>query len=120
MKEIVLTMVICLLLTVVLEEVMALLVGVRKSFDLTVILFTNTLTNPVVVFTGMLLTAFTSVPRALYITVLELIVFVVEALIYEKLLYSRKPSPFILSLILNGVSFFIGTTIASLLLKLII
>ena len=120
MKEIILTLVICLLLTVVLEEATALIVGVRKGFDHTVILFTNTLTNPVVVFTGMILSAFTSVPRALYIAVLEITVFVVEALIYKKLLYCRKPSPFILSLILNGVSFFIGTTIASLILKLII
>ena len=119
MKEIILTLVICLLLTILLEEAMALIVGVRKGFDLTVILFTNTLTNPPVVFSGMLLAAFTSIPGAVYITVLELIVFVVEALIYKKLLYTRKPSPFILSLILNGVSFFVGTTIASLIFKML-
>ena len=119
MKEIVLTLVICLVLTIVLEETVALAVGARKGFDLTVILFTNTLTNPVVVFTGMMLATFTSVPRALYITVLELLVFVVEALIYKKILYCKKPSPFILSLILNSVSFFIGTTLASLILKIL-
>ena len=117
MKQIILTLVICLLLTMVLEEAMALLVGVRKGFDLAVILFTNTLTNPVVVFTGILLSTYTAVPRALYITVLEITVYVVEALIYKKLLYCRKPSPFILSLILNATSFFIGTTLATLILK---
>ena len=108
MKQIILTLVICLLLTMVLEEAMALLVGVRN---------TNTLTNPVVVFTGILLSTYTAVPRALYITVLEITVYVVEALIYKKLLYCRKPSPFILSLILNATSFFIGTTLATLILK---
>ena len=117
MKQIILTLVICLLLTMVLEEAMALLVGVRKGFDLAVILFTNTLTNPVVVFTGILLSTYTAVPRALYITVLEITVYVVEALIYKKLLYCRKPSPFILSIILNATSFFIGTTLATLILK---
>ena len=117
MKQIILTLVICLLLTMVLEEAMALLVGVRKGFDLAVILFTNTLTNPVVVFTGILLSTYTAVPRALYITVLEITVYVVEALIYKKLLCCRKPSPFILSLILNATSFFIGTTLATLILK---
>lgn len=117
MKQIILTLVICLLLTMVLEEAMALLVGVRKGFDLAVILFTNTLTNPVVVFTGILLSTYTAVPRALYITVLEITVYVVEALIYKKLLYCRKPSSFILSLILNATSFFIGTTLATLILK---
>lgn len=120
MKQIILTLVICLLLTIVLEEAMALLVGVRKGFDLVVILFTNTLTNPVVVFTGILLSTYTAVPRALYITVLEITVFVVEALIYRKLLYCKRPSPFVLSLILNGTSFFIGTTIATLILKKLI
>ena len=117
MKQIILTLVICLLLTMVLEEAMALLVGVRKGFDLAVILFTNTLTNPVVVFTGILLSTYTAVPRALYITVLEITVYVVEALIYKKLLYCRKPSPFILSLILNATSVFIGTTLSTLILK---
>ena len=117
MKQIILTLVICLLLTIVLEEAMALLVGVRKGYDLADILFTNTLTNPVVVFTGILLSTYTAVPRALYITVLEITVYVVEALIYNKLLYCRKPSPFILSLILNATSFLIGTTLATLILK---
>ena len=64
--------------------------------------------------------AYTKVPRAVYLTVLELAVFVTEALIYRKLLYTKKPSPFILSLILNGVSFFIGTTVSGLIFKLIL
>ena len=120
MKDVILVFVICLLLTVILEEGTALLIGVRKGFDLMVILFVNTLTNPIVVFTGFMLEAFTRVPRAVYLTVLELAVFFTEALIYRKLLYTRKPSPFILSLILNGVSFFIGTTLSGSIFKLIL
>ena len=120
MKEVILTLAICLLLTLVLEEVTALIVGVRRKFDLTVIFFTNTLTNPVVVLTGMLLASYTAIPRWAYIIVLELIVFIVEALIYRKLLYAKKPSPFVLSLLLNGVSFFIGSTLSSLILGAII
>lgn len=118
-KQIILTLIVCLILTLVLEEITALIVGVRKGFDLTVILFSNLLTNPVVVFSGMLLASFTNIPRPVYIIVLELAAFITEALIYRKLLFTKKPSPFILSLILNSVSFFAGTTLSSLILGLL-
>ena len=118
-KQIILTLIVCLILTLVLEEVTALIVGVRKGFDLTVILFSNLLTNPVVVFSGILLASFTNIPRPVYIIVLELAAFITEALIYRKLLFTKKPSPFLLSLILNSVSFFVGTTLSSLILGLL-
>ena len=118
-KQIILTLIVCLILTLVLEEVTALIVGVRKGFDLTVILFSNLLTNPVVVFSGILLASFTNIPRPVYIIVLELAAFITEALIYRKLLFTKKPSPFLLSLILNSVSFFAGTTLSSLILGLL-
>ncbi len=118
-KQIIITLIVCLILTLVLEEVTALIVGVRKGFDLTVILFSNLLTNPVVVFSGILLASFTKIPRPVYVIVLELAAFITEALIYRKLLFTKKPSPFLLSLILNSVSFFAGTTLSSLILGLL-
>ena len=118
-KQIIITLIVCLILTLVLEEITALIVGVRKGFDLTVILFSNLLTNPVVVFSGMLLASFTNIPRPVYVIVLELAAFITEALIYRKLLFTKKPSPFLLSLILNSVSFFVGTTLSSLILGLL-
>ena len=120
MKEIILTLAICLILTLILELAAALVIGIRKGFDLLVITFTNTLTNPLAVLVGMLLSAFTGIPRLIYIILIELLVFITEALIYKKLLYSRKLNPFIVSLILNGVSFFIGTTIAAKVLEMLI
>ena len=119
MRALILTFAICLLLTVLLEETAALAAGVRKGFDLMVILFTNTLTNPIAVLSGMLFEAFTSIPKVAYIIFIEAVVFITEALIYRKALYTKKPSPFILSLILNGVSFCIGTPIAAKILDLI-
>lgn len=120
MRDLILTFVICLLLTIILEEAAALISGVRKGFDLAIILFTNTLTNPAAVFCGLTFEAFTSVPKAVYVIIIEAAVFVTEALIYKKALYAKKPSPFILSLILNGVSFVIGSPIASLILDKLI
>ena len=119
-KEIILTLAICLVLTLVLEEVTALIIGVRKGFDLIVILFSNLLTNPVVVYAGIAFASFTKIPRPVYVIVLELAAFIIEALIYRKLLFTKKPSPFLLSLILNCVSFFIGSTLSSLILGLLI
>ena len=120
MKEVILVFAVCLLLTILLEEGTALIIGIRKGFDLTVILFVNILTNPIVVCVGMLMESYTTVSRAIYITILELAAFITEALIYRKLLYTKKPSPFIVSLILNCVSFFIGTTLGGLIFKLIL
>jgi len=120
MKEVILVFAVCLLLTILLEEGTALIIGIRKGFDLTVILFVNILTNPIVVCMGMIMESYTRVPRAAYIIVLELAAFITEAMIYRKLLYTKKPSPFIVSLILNCVSFFIGTTIGGLIFKLIL
>ena len=107
MKDVILVFSVCLFLTIILEVATAVLIGIRKGFDLTVILLVNVLTNPIVVLTGMVMGSYTTVPRAVYITVLELAAFITEALFYRKLLYTRKPSPFLLSLILNCVSFFI-------------
>jgi hypothetical protein len=120
MKEIIWTFAICLLLTLVLEEAVALIAGVRRKFDLAVIFFANTLTNPPVVLLGLLLPSYTDIPRPVYVILLEAAVFVTEALIYRKLLYTRRPNSFFMSLILNGVSFIIGTPVASLILKLLI
>ena len=120
MKEIILVFAVCLILTIILEESAALIIGIRKRFDLAVILLVNVLTNPIVVFTGMVMGSYTRIPRVVYITFLELAAFITEALIYRKLLYTKKLSPFILSLILNSVSFFIGTTIGGLIFKLLL
>ena len=119
MRALILTFAIYLLLTVLLEETAALIIGVRKGFDLTVILFTNVLTNPIAVLSCMLFEAFASIPKVACVVVIEAVVFITEALIYRKALYAKKPSPFILSLILNGVSFLIGTPIAAKILDLI-
>ena len=120
MREVLLTLAVCLLLTVVLEESAALAVGVRKGFDLTVILFANTLTNPIAVFCDLALQAYTDISRAVYVIIIELTVFITEALIYRKLLFTKKPSPFILSLILNGVSFVTGMLLSEKILNLIL
>lgn len=120
MKEVLLTLGICLLVTLLLEEATALILGVRRKFDLTVIFFTNTLTNPIVVLGEIVVATYTGIPLPVYIIIAELAVWITEGLIYRKLLYFDRFHPFIVSLILNAVSFLIGTTLATLILGVLI
>ena len=116
LEELILTFGLCLIVTLIIEEAGALILGIRKRFDLIVILITNILTNPVAVLINMVMGSFTSVPKPIYIALIEIVVFLIEALIYSKLLYSKRPSPVILSLILNLASFLFGSAIVALIL----
>lgn len=105
-------MVICLVFTILIESGIALIIGYRKR-DLLNVLLVNCLTNPIV----------SSVPvyfnyhyglksRNIVLLILEIITFVVEGFIYVKVLKRRKINGFILSLILNLSSYFIGLLIS--------
>lgn len=104
-------MVKCLVFTIIIEVSIAFLLGYRKK-DLLNVLLVNILTNPIV----------SSVPvyfnvkfglkyRNISLFVLELLVLVIEGFIYKKYLNRKKINPYLLSLILNGASYFIGVII---------
>lgn len=101
----------CLLFTIIIEVTIAFILGYRKK-DLLNVLLVNVLTNPIV----------TSIPvyfnvkyglkyRNISLFILELIVLVFEGFIYHKYLDRKKINPYVLSLILNGASYFIGVII---------
>ena len=102
------TLGLCLLVTLVLEEGLALILGARSS-DLLVILLCNTLTNPAAVGFNAVLTQMAGVPVWVSLLVLEAVVVLVEGLIYSRLLTFRKVRPMVLSLLLNTVSFVVGS-----------
>ena len=111
MVEILKTFALCFLLTVILEELTALALGVRAKMDFLMIFMVNLLTNPAAVFLNMVLYTYTPIPWALYIAALEIIVVFVEGRIYKSILEFKKFSPYLVSLILNVVSFTIGSAI---------
>ncbi|MBR5938279.1 MAG: hypothetical protein IKZ90_08480 [Clostridiales bacterium] len=115
MVEIVKTFALCFVLTVILEELTALILGVRTKMDFFMIFVVNMLTNPAVVFLSMVFYSYTPIPWVHYIGVLELIAFFVEAKIYKDLLDFKRFSPYRVSFYLNLVSFTIGTSIVYLL-----
>ena len=99
----------CLLLTLVFECGAALLLGVRDRTDLLNVALVNVMTNPPVVLC-MFLTGF-FFGRGARIPVeilLEILVVVIEGLIFKKILRYEKIRPMLLSLILNGISYGLG------------
>ena len=111
LQRIVTRILICLLLTIVLEAGTALIVGVRTAYGQLIVFLTNLATNPLL---NCILTvvSFYISPSAYYyfLVPLELVVVVAEGLIFRHTL-RLKMHPFLFSFLLNAVSYCLGTGI---------
>ena len=106
------SLIISLILTIFIELYISMLIGIRKRNDIITIIAANTLTNPIVVFTAIILNNFNNV--LLYWTIviiIEFIVIFIEGKLYEKILNFKEISSFKLSFINNTVSFMVGVII---------
>ena len=103
-----LTMIVCLSLTILIETLLGIIIGVRKK-DIIIIVLAQVVTNPIVV----------TVPYLIYILfgyryylisifVLEILAFLIEGIIYSTSLKFKKINPYVLSLILNICSYGFG------------
>ena len=108
-------MVKCLVLTIIIELVIAIIIGIRNKKDILNVILVNVFTNPLV----------TSIPIFIYLKygynaekvsliILEIFAFVSEGFIYSKVLKYKKLNPYLISLILNLSSYLIGAVINSL------
>lgn len=100
-----------LLLTLVVELLLAVVLKVRKGKDLLIIALANTLTNPIVNYcyywTLCLLPEY-SIIKGLILLALEVFAVFTEFLIYKYLLSYDRIGKLKLSLLLNGASFLTG------------
>ena len=104
-----LTMAICLLLTIIIESIFAFLLGVRSKKDFLNITLVNVLTNPIVVTIPYLIYILYGYKFYTYsIILLEIFTFLIEGLIYLKVLDYKKINPLFLSLLLNLTSYGLG------------
>lgn len=105
-------MVKCLVLTILIELVIALLIGIVKRRDLVNIVLVNVVTNPLVVSLPILIMLMYGI-RARYIVliILEILTFLFEGFIYSKVLDYKKLNPYVISLMLNLGSYLIGEVI---------
>ena len=98
----------CLILTIILEWIMAGIVGVRSRTDFYLMFLVNVLTNPVVVFLQSVLVLSAGINAYIVTAVLEISAVMVEGFIYSKGLDYKRINPYLLSLIFNGFSYFSG------------
>ena len=98
-----------LLLTILFETGAALCFGMRDKKDLLLVILVNLLTNPPLVLISVFLMYHLGIGTGRLITylVLEVIVVFVEYRIYKSYMSFQK-DPFILSLLLNGISIWGG------------
>ena len=112
--ELPLIMVKCLLFTIIIEVVIGFIIGIRNKKDILNVILVNIFTNPLV----------TSIPVFIYIkfgykmevvtlVTLEIFAFVSEGFLYGRILNNKKINPYLISLILNLSSYFIGCLINS-------
>jgi len=102
-------MVRALALTIVFEVGAAFLLGVSIRRDCIVVVLAQVVTNPLLVLLVFLLNLRFGVQgRIVGLIMLEPLAVLAEALLYRGTLEYKKLNPFVFSLILNGVSFFLG------------
>ena len=109
--ELPVVMIRCLLSTIIIELLLALILGVRDKKDILNIILVNTMTNPLLVSLITYITYNRIFNRTISIVIMEILVVIIEGLTYKKILKFNKKNPYIISLILNASSFLIGEII---------
>ena len=108
-KDIPKIMTICLLLTIVVEIIFAYLLKVRNKKDFVNIILVNVVTNPIVVIIPIFINFnFGSLYYYISLVILEILAIIVEGLLYKMFLNYNKINPFLLSIILNILSYISG------------
>lgn len=107
-NELPLIMLICLSSTIVIELIMSLLLGIRSKKDILNVILVNIMTNPLIVSIIMYITYNRIFNTTISIIILEILVVLIEGFTYKKVLTFDKINPYVLSLILNISSYFIG------------
>ena len=100
-----------LLITIVIEEIIAFILKYRKK-DLINVLLVNVLTNPLLNSIIVAINFYYGLHyRNIALGILEVMVVIIEGMIYNKYLERRKINGYLLSLILNLGSFLLGEVI---------
>lgn len=100
-----------LVLTIIIEAVFAFILSVRSVRGQLIVLLANVITNPILNCTLTVVSFYIS--KDLYyvfLVPLEILAVITEGFIYKKTL-STKINPFLLSLVLNACSYFLGAVI---------
>lgn len=102
-----------LLLTIIIEISISYIIGIREKEDLKVVFWTNVLTNPIVVYIANCVKILNNnVIYNISVFIMEVLVIIIEFIIYKKILDYEKKSPLLISSINNIISFSLGIVIS--------
>lgn len=111
-NELPILMVRSLVCTIIIELLVAILLGIRNKKDILNVILVNVITNPLVAVIPVYFNCFYSLKmRNIVLIILEILTLIFEGYVYRKYINYKKINPFILSLILNSCSYFIGEVI---------
>ena len=100
-----------LVLTIVIETILAFILKVRK-LDLLIVVLVNIMTNPIVTSVSYTINIIYGLKmRHIAMVFLELFAVISEAIVYKKSLEYKKIKPLVLSVMLNSTSFLLGILI---------
>ena len=108
-KDIPKIMIICLLSTIIIEVFFSFLFKIRNKKDFLNVILVNMITNPIVVITSIYVGLKYGLSyRNISLVILEISAIIIEGFIYYKYLVYQKINPYLLSFLLNLLSYFIG------------
>ena len=100
------------ILTVIIETCVSFIIGIKNKKDLLNIILVNIMTNPLVNSITIFLNFYFGIfSRNVGLVILEILALISEGFVYKKYLNFKKINPYVLSLILNCSSYFIGEII---------
>lgn len=104
----------CLIGTLLIEVTLALALGVRGWDDIEKVILINILTNPVLVTILFLLNRMRVDVKAIFVIQLglEVVVVILEGMYYKRKLQKERMNPFLLSMVLNAVSYGAGLALS--------
>ena len=102
----------CLLCTIIIEVLVALILKIRDKKDILNIVLVNIVTNPIVVSVPtLMLVKYGYNIQIITILILEVLTVIIEGFVYLKVLKYTKINPFIISFVLNASSYLMGKLI---------
>lgn len=102
-------MLLCLTVTIIIELIFALILKIHDKTDLINVVLVNILTNPLLVSTLYLVfLEYGEFAKIVFEIIIEIVILAVEGTIYKRYLKYNKINPYLISLILNISSYFIG------------
>ena len=100
-----------LICTILIETIVAFIIGYRKK-DLINVILVNIMTNPIVFIVPVYFNVkYGIIERNVVLLILEILALLSEGFVYKKYLSNKKINPYVLSLILNLSSYLIGEII---------